>query len=389
MKKKNKNKKKTKKNGRYLMLLFCLLMGAACGFSIRAVMDTIFKTSWSEKEYIYLLALTVIAVYIALMTQIFLHEAGHFIFGRLTGYRFLSFHIGTCIWVKVYGHLMYMKTPGLRTSAQCLMSPPPMKDGKMPFVLYHLGGSIMNMVCGIFAFWGYYSYREVSFLAVSFLIMGIMGVGTALLNGVPMRFGTVDNDGYNALLLSQSPSALYALWTQMKGNEMLTKGYQFKDLPSEWFVFPEEEELKNSIMTDMAIFCESYLMDIHRFDKAAEMIDKLETMDTAIDKMQRAFLTCDRLYCALILDQDKEIVERLVTKRLLKFFEWKYQNLSVFRTLHIYNLFCRNDEVKARMTELLFELNADIYPYISDVESEMELIELAGAKFKESRPPGE
>ena len=41
------------------------------------------------------------------------------------------------------------------------------------------------------------------------------------------------------------------------------------------------------------------------------------------------------------------------------------------------------------MSELLFELNADIYPYISDVESEMELIELAGAKFKESRPPGE
>ena len=87
---KKKNKKKTKRNGRYLMLLFCLLMGAACGFSIRAVMDTIFKTSWSEKEYIYLLALTVIAVYIALMTQIFLHEAGHFIFGRLTGYRFIS-----------------------------------------------------------------------------------------------------------------------------------------------------------------------------------------------------------------------------------------------------------------------------------------------------------
>lgn len=87
-----------------------------------------------------------------------------------------------------------------------------------------------------------------------FLIISIIGVTFALINGIPMQMGVVNNDGYNAMSLGKSMAAIHSFWVQMKTNEMLAKGVRVKDMPEEWFSMPEDTDLMNGITATMAVF---------------------------------------------------------------------------------------------------------------------------------------
>ena len=47
--------------------------------------------------YIFVLLL---AIYLAMFIQMVVHEAGHLVFGLLTGYQFSSFRIGSFMFIK-------------------------------------------------------------------------------------------------------------------------------------------------------------------------------------------------------------------------------------------------------------------------------------------------
>ncbi len=74
-------------------------------------------------------------MYLAIFLQIILHEAGHLLFGLLTGYRFSSFRIGSFMWILQDGKIRFKRFSLAGTGGQCLLLPPPMVDGKMPYVL--------------------------------------------------------------------------------------------------------------------------------------------------------------------------------------------------------------------------------------------------------------
>lgn len=50
------------------------------------------------------------------------------------------------MWVKENNQLKFKSLSITGTGGQCLMSPPEMKDGKIPIILYNLGGAILNIV---------------------------------------------------------------------------------------------------------------------------------------------------------------------------------------------------------------------------------------------------
>ena len=92
--------------------------------------------------FIFALAIAFVSLYIHLI----LHEAGHLIFGLLSGYDFVSFRIGSLILVKEEGRYKFKRYSLAGTGGQCLMSPPDYNDGNYPYVLYNLGGIIVNMI---------------------------------------------------------------------------------------------------------------------------------------------------------------------------------------------------------------------------------------------------
>ena len=84
--------------------------------------------------------------------QVVVHEAGHLVFGLLTGYQFSSFRIGSFMWVKLEGKLKLKRYSLAGTGGQCLMAPPEMVDGKVPYVLYNLGGCLANLIVSVIPF---------------------------------------------------------------------------------------------------------------------------------------------------------------------------------------------------------------------------------------------
>lgn len=374
-----KTTKKTNNASQIIMLLVFMFIGALCGILMVQYSFSSTKEDFSGMELLYLYIQLIIYMCLAVYLQMVMHEFGHFVFGLLTGYRFTSFRIGSFMWMKQDEKIRFFRMSVAGTGGQCLMAPPDMVNGKMPYVLYNLGGSIMNMFTALLFLAFYFLGREIPYISIFFLITSIFGAAFALGNGIPMQMGVVNNDGYNAMSLGKSLAAIHSFWVQLKTNEMLTKGVRVKDMPEEWFSIPEDKDLMNGVTATMAVYYGNRLMDSHCFTEASAFIDTLISKETAIVGLFKGLLVCDRIYCALISGSDTEIteiIEKLYTKAHKQFIKQMHNNISVIRTKYALALLYEKDRHKAELMQKQFEKYAKKYPYVCDIESERELMEI-------------
>lgn len=330
----------------------------------------------SAAEEILSMFSLLILMYVGIFLQIIVHEAGHLIFGLMSGYRFSSYRIMNFMWVKQDGKLHVRRLSIAGTSGQCLMAPPDLKDGKVPYVLYNLGGSLMNIffsaLCVLLML-----IVPGFFLDTVFGMCAIIGFAFALINGIPMRMGPVDNDGYNALSLGKDPAALRAFWLQMKISEQTAAGVRLKDMPAEWFEIPEDEAMGNSMIGALGVFAANRMMDEHDFSAADKLMEHLLSLPSGIVPLYRRMMVCDRMYCELIAENRSEVVANMLTKEQKKFMKSMKTFPSVLRTEYALALLSDRDENKAAQVLSRFEKIARTYPYPSDIQSERELMQIA------------
>lgn len=332
----------------------------------------------SKGEELLQVAFLFAGMYVAMMIQIVIHEAGHLIFGLLTGYRFSSFRIGSLMLQKTKEGYRFRKFSLAGTGGQCLMQPPELKDGTIPFMLYNFGGSILNFISAILFFGLYRLTKSIPFLSNFFLFLVIIGVGYAMINGIPMHAEGVDNDGYNAISLRKSKEAVYSFWLQMKMNQNLSEDIPLRDMPAEWFEMPTEEGMHNSMIAARAVFACNRLMDEKKMAEADALMEQLLNMDSAIVDLHRKLLICDRIYCELIGQKRKEKIEELYDAEQKKFMKTMKRFPSVVRTEYAYALLVEQNQEQAQKIKKEFEKIAVTYPYKQDIQSERELMEICG-----------
>lgn len=342
---KTKAKKKTVWQ-QYIAAAFMMLTGGVCGFVMVMYLDS-FRADAPLYEEIFSLVGLFLGMYIALFFHVLLHEAGHLVFGLLTGYKFSSFRIFSFMWLKENGKLKSKRLSLAGTGGQCLMAPPDWKDGKIPVVLYNLGGSLINMAAGVLFLAGYLLCSGIPFLSPLLLIFAVAGLMTAAMNGIPMRMGTIDNDGYNALALSKNTEAVEAFWIQLKINEQSSKGVRLKDMPPEWFAVPSDEAMKNGMVAARGVFACNRLMDAENFEEADARMAHLLEIDSGMIGLHRGLLICDRIFVELIGENSREIIESMHTKEQKKFMKAMRRYPSVLRTQYALALLYGNDIAKA------------------------------------------
>lgn len=358
---------------------FGLILGGVCGWLIITYMDTTDRAQTSIGQDLFDFAVLIVGMYIAFFAQTMLHELGHLVFGLASGYRFSSFRIGSFMWMKEDGKLRLRRMSLAGTGGQCLMVPPELVDGKVPVVLYNLGGSLMNVAASALLLGLYFLVGgTVGMLA---LMSAVIGFAFALMNGVPVRLGIIDNDGYNALSLHKDPKAIESFWLQMKINEQITKGIRLKDMPEEWFSVPDEAAMKNSIVAVMGVFACNRLMDEKKIREADELLRHLLSLESGIVGIHRNLMLCDRIYCALVLDADAERACVMLTPELQRFMRSMKKFPAVLRTQYTYALLCQGDEAAAQKYLDRFQKIGKHYPYPGDVVSEGELMTLAREKY--------
>lgn len=360
--------------------IFMMLIGAVCGIVMVICADRLGENAPLHQEILFVMGLF-IGMYVAFFLHILIHEAGHLIFGLLTGYKFSSFRIFSFIWLKENGKVKFKKLNIPGTAGQCLMIPPDMKDGKFPIVLYNLGGSLINVIAGAFFFVGYSICSDSLFISSLLMIFAVVGFMTAMMNGIPMRMGMVDNDGYNALTLSKNPEALEAFWFQLKLVEQISTGIRLKDMPSEWFTLPSDKAMKNSMVAIKAVFVCNRLMDEERFEDADALMEHILSIDSGITGLHHNLLICDRIFVELITKNRPEVIEHMLTKELKKLMKAMKRYPSILRTEYALALLFEKNTTKAEAIENDFEKSAKSYPYPQEVESEKALIKLVQSKL--------
>ena len=372
--------KKSKKKTTWqqnIATVFFMLIGAVCGFLMMMYIDRYLGEDAKTHEVILSLLGLFVGMYAAIFVHLIIHEAGHLIFGLLSGYRFSSFRIGSFMWVKDNEKIKFKRLTIAGTGGQCLMSPPHMKDGKIPIVLYNLGGSMINVIAGALFLGLFFATRSIPILSTLMLIFTAVGFMIAIMNGVPMRMGTVDNDGYNAFALTRNAEAMRSFWVQLKANEQVSKGVRLKDMPDEWFAVPTDEAMKNSMVAVMGVFACNRLMDAENFEEADKLMAHMLEIESGITGLHRNLLVCDRMYIELIGENRKDVLDQMLDKEQKKFMKQMKSFPSVLRTEYVYALLYEKDTEKAAKVKEQFEKWAKKYPYQNDVQSERELMERA------------
>lgn len=361
----------------WIVMILYFSVGGVCGALISRYVKAMNETEVTILTILQGVIVLVIIMYAAYIVQIIIHEAGHLIFGLLTGYKFSSFRIFSFMWVKENGKLKLKHLSLAGTGGQCLMTPPELINGKYPYLLYNLGGSITNMITACIFFVIYIALHNYLFLSYFLLMLSLLGVVSAIINGVPMKLGIINNDGYNALSISKNSLALRSLHMQMKIHEKNSKGIRLKDMPNEWFEVPTDEAMKNSIIAVSGVFVCNRLMDECRFKEAQELIHRFLENDTAIVGLHRNLMICDEIYIEIINGGSEEKIKQLLGKQQKKLMKSMKRYPSVLRTEYAYALLVENDTDKAMKIKSQFEKISHTYPYQNDIESEQELIEWA------------
>ena len=323
-----------------------------------------------------LLGLIFLSFLVAMYLQIIIHEAGHLIFGIFTGYKFSSFRIGSFMWQKEQDKVRLKRLSIAGTGGQCLMSPPELVDGKIPFVLYNFGGVILNTAAFVLFFVSSVLCKGIPYLAFFFLIVGVVGLMYALLNGIPLRLSTINNDGYNTISIGKNDEAQRAFWIQLSVQSQIAKGHRLKDLSDEWLFIPSDDGMNNSIIATIGALQCNQLMDMHAFEEAYQLMNTLINMDSAMVGLHRYLLNCDRIYCELIGENRSDRLEYIFDTQQKKFMNSMKNSPTVLRTEYAYTVIVEKDIKKAEKIELIFEKMAQKYPYQSDIESERELIQI-------------
>lgn len=370
---KNKKKFDLKKNiGLFVSLLLGVIFGIVLGFFL-SNFDS--DMSWYE-ELLFPLYLIVV-VYVSYIMQIIIHEAGHLVFGLLTGYKFCSFRIFSFMLVKENDKLKLKKFSLAGTAGQCLMIPPDMIDGKIPVILYNLGGSLFNIISSLAIAPIYFLCNDVPYLSVGLLIFIMFGIISTLSNGIPLTMGTVNNDGYNAISLNKNDDAMKSFWIQLKVNEQVSKGVRVKDMPDEWFVFSNDESMKNSMVASKGVFVCNRLMDMQKFDEADELMKHMLDIDSALVGLHRNLLICDRIYVELIKENRCDVIDIMLTKEQKSFMKSMKNYPTILRTQYALALIFEKNPNKAENIKKQFEKRVKSYPYQSEIIAEREFMTIA------------
>lgn len=370
-------KKKKNQWKQWLIIAFFAAIGGVCGLLLPNLTAQLLDAGTPVWLEMLVLCGSLLLLYVAMFLQLVIHEAGHLVFGQLSGYRFSSFRIGSFMLLSQNGKFTVKRLSLAGTAGQCLMSPPEMSNGTFPVVLYNLGGCIMNLAASAVLFLLYLLFPQAEGLRIFLLMGALIGVAIALMNGIPLRLGAVDNDGYNALSLRKDPHAMRAFWLQLKVSQQTTLGIRLKDMPEEWFALPEDEAMQNSMVAGIGVFACNRLMDQHKFPEAGQLMAHLLCIDSGMVGLHRNLLVCDRIYCELIHENRPAVLSSLYTAEQQKFMQAMKNFPTVIRTEYAYALLADRDEAKAntylkRMTKI-----AKTYPYPSDICSEQELVEHA------------
>jgi hypothetical protein len=283
-----------------------------------------------------------IAYLIAIILSVPIHEAGHLIFGLLTGYRFLSYRLLSFVWIKEDGQLVLKKSKNGVAVGQCLMSPPD-REEEFRFILYNAGGGLLNFLCFLITL-VLFIFLHANDIAASILLGFITAnLMMSIMNLIPIG-SKLPNDGYNIYKATRNPESVHGFFVMLHVNSETAAGKRYGDYDETEFRVSYEADLTN-IFIAFIVMCEAArLYDLGRY---ADSISTLQRLP--LDKLPQYYrnsVYTEFIYDALVRNQDMEKATALYEKKGME----KILRMgmpSILRLQTAYSFFAKKDKPEA------------------------------------------
>jgi len=353
---------------KYIVPVMFIIIGAAGGIVISRITDEITGLSFPVA-----IAVGLLLFGIALYIHIIIHEGGHCLFGLLSGYRFVSFRVGSLMWLRTPEGIKRKKYSLAGTGGQCLMEPPGDINDDFPVVLYNMGGVIVNLIAAALFWLLSMLCKSNPYLHVFCSLMTVCGIGLALTNGIPLK-GLVNNDGSNTLELIGNPAAKRAFWISMKVNAKISDGISIADLPEEWFEMPEKKDYNSSLISYIPYARNDRLLTLGRFEEASELRKHILAEVTGLPGIYRALLQSEDIFYELTHENRKEVIDSIYTAEFAKTVKQIRSLPPILRMECLKAKLHDHDDAKFKKNMAEYEKLLKSYPYATEGENDRRLL---------------
>lgn len=359
---------KNKTFQKYITSVLFVLIGAAGGIVLSSITNEL-----SDLDFIVSIAVGVLLFFATIYLHIIIHEGGHCLFGLLTGYRFVSFRVGSLMWIRTKDGIRRKKYSLAGTGGQCLMEPPGEIGDDFPFVLYNMGGVIINLITALIFWLLSLICKGNPYLHVFCLLMVVSGIGLAVTNGIPIR-ALVNNDGSNTLELIRNPAAKRAFWIQMKANALISDGVSIGDMPEEWFAMPDKKDYDSGLVSYIPYARTDRMITLGQFDEAYELRQHILAEVTGLPGIYRTILLSEDIFYELTHQKRAEVVEGIYTKEFAKTAAQMRSLPPILRMECLKAKVFDHDEAKFEKNMAEYEKLLKNYPYETEGENDRKLL---------------
>lgn len=378
-------KKKGKVLSTFLLFIIGGIFGAGIGILSNSLIIKFMNVEGNSSKSLELFSFlgSVIIFVLGYLTHIIIHEAGHLVFGLMTGYSFVSFRIGSFTMIKESGKIKFKRFNIPGTAGQCLMMPPNFREGKYPFVIYNYGGVIMNLVVSALEILLVVLLDNIAFPLNAILVLTAAGgLFAALTNGIPMKVGGVPNDAYNIFSMLRDEQAKRGFYVQLKVNGVMSLGTRIKEMPIEMFKLKENSDLSNPMNTSLKLMEYSWHLDNMDFDSAKECIDTLIPYIYDLPLLFKNETDCERIFIELVTNCNKAAIDDLYSKNLKKYIKAAKFMIGKRRLLMAYEAFYNEDKNKAFKHYEAAKKLIEKYPVKGEADMELMLMEWIKEKIE-------
>ena len=362
---------KKKKDQKVILLLTAFLIGCfggglIAGKILKNISPGSLALSGADKTAVLITAF--VSIFVSYLLIIIIHEAGHLVFGLLSGYKYLLFRVGSLTLIKRDNKFEFKKMSIKGTGGQCILMPPETSEPeKVPFFLYHAGGGIFNLLTALIAFPIAFSISGI-IIRTFLLVLGALSLVIGFTNLIPMII-QVPNDGYNIMMMLRKPSERVAIYKTLKVNGLLFNGMtlsqidpEILELGSEGFYKGAEKLLKGQALIDKLDY------------EDAEKILSEAANDNKIRYYQLESLS-ELMFCKIMNSASAEEIEKLYDQELAKFITAAGKTfISKRRLMYAYQLLIRHDAQAAEKEYQAAMKLKDTYPIEGEIISELKLI---------------
>lgn len=225
------------------LIIIIPVMAVIDGESITTVARTVYDKFTLQKVMgtVWML----IAILIAAVLSIIIHEGGHLVAGLLTGYKFVSFRFFNWTLIREEGRLQWRNFELEGTAGQCLMAPPDKPVDEIDTRWYNAGGVLANAITTLLAIVLIWACDLPDWLTILLGALAFFGLWFALTNGIPMKLGGVANDGHNLLQLEKDLPAKQSFCNALELNARIQSGESYSEMPECLFNIPDPIDWKN------------------------------------------------------------------------------------------------------------------------------------------------